>query len=322
MKKFFFKTLEKMKSLFSKLGFNRRTFALDRIYTFFYKIFWPYEKLIEIQGIKMVINPREVSLEMLKTFEIYKENKIHEKETTELLKKIVKEGNLFVDLGANMGYFTLLAAKLVGPQGKVFSFEPEPKNYRCLLKNIEINNYKNVIALQKAVSDRKGKTRLYICDYDSGHHTINKFDGIESYSRGRFTRKHSIEIETITLDDFFKNQEDSIDIIKMDIEGAEALALTGMDNILRKNKKLKMIVEFFPLLIRKMGNSPEEFIRKLLEDYQFSINIIPGDYDAQKGEMIKIKEVSKIFDFCRGEMDHLNLFLEHNSNDKVDFKKN
>jgi len=270
----------------------------------------------------MYININDESPSMRMTFQAYAAEQIHEKVTTELFKKVVKERNTVIDLGANIGYFTLLAAKLVGFQGKVFAFEPEPKNYNYLQKNIKLNNYENVTALQKAVSDKNGKTKLYICDYDTGHHTIRQYSGIEAYSRGRHTEEKSIEIETVTLDEFFKGKEELIDVIKIDVEGAEALALTGMEGILRTNKNLKMFVEFFPLLIRKIGNSPEEFIRKLLEDYNFSISVIPEDYDAQKGEMIKINNVNDIRGLCPSEESHINLFLEHNGSSKINPEEN
>ena len=89
----------------------------------------------------------------------------------------------------------------------------------------------------------------------------------------------------------------------------EMLALLGMDKTLRSNQNIKMFVEFFPLLIEKMGNSPEEFIRKLLEDYKFSIYIIPEDYDALTGEMKKIMSVEEMMGFRQKEEDHINLFL-------------
>ena len=257
----------------------------------------------------MILNVNDESYTMRKTFEAYAVRNIHEKATTELFKKTVKEGNTVVDLGANIGYFTLLAAKIVGEKGKVFAFEPEPKNYSYLKKNIEINNYRNVTAFQKAVSDKNGKAKLYICDYDSGHHTINQSRGLEAYSRGREIKIEEMNIETTRLDDFFKGKEELIDVIKMDVEGAEALALLGMDKILRKNKKLKMFVEFFPLLIKSMGNSPEEFIQKLLKDYQFSIYVIPEDYDSFKGEMRKIGNVKEVMNLCQGE-NHINLLLK------------
>ena len=322
MKLILFKILDLLKNILSKLGINKRTAGIGVVYNFLIKEFWPYKDIIDIQGSKMYLNIKNESPAMIETFSTYAFNKIHERATTELFKKVVKRGDTVIDLGANIGYFSLLAAKIVGQSGKVYSFEPEPKNYSYLTKNININNYIQVSAFQKAVSDKNGKIKLYICDYDSGHHTIDKYEGIEAYSRGRATKEHSIEIETVRLDDIFQGKEESIGVIKMDVEGAEALALAGMDTILRKNKKLKMFIEFFPLLIEKMGNSPNEFIRKIFEDYRFSVYIIPDDYNASKGEMKKIHSVGEVMSFRKEEEDHINLFLEHDENNKISFKKN
>lgn len=309
LKSILFGFLEKTLNFLSSFGINKDTPGAFLVYNFLFRYFWPYGSVIEIQGSKMYVNVNDEDYRMRKTFEAYASSLVHEKATTELFKKIVKEGDVVVDLGANIGYFTLLAAKLVGPEGKVYAFEPEPKNYYYLQKNIKLNNYNYVLAFQKAVSDRNGKTKLYICDYDTGHHTINKFNGIENYSKGRTTKEKSIEIETITLDDFLKGKVNQVDVIKMDVEGAEALALAGMDNILKKNKGIKMFVEFFPLLIENMGNSSREFVRKILEDYKFSIYIISDDYNALKGKMIKINNVKELMGFCKDEKDHINLFL-------------
>jgi FkbM family methyltransferase len=311
LKLILFRALDKTLFLLSKMGINRRTPGALSVYNFFYRIFWPYKNIIEIQGSKMYVNIHDESFRMRKTFEGYAVNRIHEEATTNLFKKVVKERSVVVDLGANIGYFTLLAAKLVGPQGKVFSFEPEPKNFSYLKKNIELNNYSQVEAFQEAVSDRREKTRLYICSYDTGHHTIKRYNGIEAYSKGRNTEERSIEIETVTLDSFLKGKSDCVDVIKMDVEGAEMLVLAGMDKTLRANRNIKMFVEFFPLLIEKMGNSPQEFIRKLLDDYHSSIYIIPDDYDAQKGEMIKINNVEDVMNLCKKEESHINLFLKN-----------
>jgi len=304
--------LKEIFTLLNKLGVNKKTPGALKVYNFLFRTFWPYKNIVEIQGSKMYININDESSSMQRTFQGYASNLIHEKATTDLFKKIVKPGNIVVDLGANIGYFTLLAAKLVGQAGKVYAFEPEPKNFKYLSKNIELNNYHYAAVFQKAVSDKAGKTELFICPYDSGHHTINRYDGIEAYKRDRILeKKESVEIDTITLDEFFRNREEEIDVMKIDVEGAEFLALSGMDNILRKNRKLKIFLEFFPLLIRKMGSSPEELIRKLLEDYRFSVFIIPDDYDALEGkEMTRVNSVDEIMNFCKGEADHINLFIK------------
>ena len=69
---------------------------------------------------------------------------------TALVKRIVRNGDIVVDIGAHIGYYTLIFARLVGPKGKVFAFEPEPNNFNLLIKNIKINGYKNIIPVQKA----------------------------------------------------------------------------------------------------------------------------------------------------------------------------
>lgn len=310
MKQFLFKTLDSAKNLLIKIGINKRIPGTVGTYAFLAEKFWPYPEVMEIQGSKMYLNVKNEPSSIRETFLVYATQKIHEKTTTALFKENVKSGNVVVDLGANIGYFTLLASQLVGKGGKVFCFEPEPRNFRFLSKNIEINNYTQALAFPKAVSDKNGKTQLFVCDYDTGHHTINQHKGIESYSRGRETKEHAIEIETVTLDSFLEGRTDHVDVIKMDVEGAEMLALTGMDRILRDNKDIKMFIEFFPLLIRKMGSSPEEFIRKLLEDYKFSIFIIPDDYNASAGGMAKADSVKDVMRLINEEADHINMFLK------------
>jgi FkbM family methyltransferase len=100
-------------------------------------------------------------------------------------------------------------ARTIGKKGKVFAFEPHPKSFALLKKNIEINGYKNVILVQRAASDKIGKEKLYY--RKSGHPT----DGSIFPSRKDCS---FVEIETVKLSDFIKER---IDFIKMDIEGAE-----------------------------------------------------------------------------------------------------
>ena len=297
--------MEKLALFFGSLGINKKTPGILPVYNFFYNLFWPYGKVIEIQGSKMRVDISNESIAMRRTLEVYSLNKIHERSTTDLFKKIIKEGDVVIDLGANIGYFSLLAAKLVGPRGKVFSFEPEPKNFNYLKKNIELNNYNHAQPFQKAVSNQNGTTKLFICDYDTGHHTINKKDGIDAYSRGRKVKEQSIDIETITLDSFLTGKADKVNVIKMDV-----LTLSGMDRILKDNKDIKMIVEFFPLLIEKMGSDPKEFIQKLMQDYNFTIYLIPDDYSALTSEMKKLNNVQEVMNYRKNEEDHVNLFLK------------
>ena len=306
-----FGLLKKIVNYITGTGISKKIPGTLTVHDFLVRHLWPYQNVIEIQGSKMYVNVYDKDPSMRQTFQSYATCREWEQSTTKIFKKVVKEGNTVVDLGANIGYFTLLAAKLVGKKGKVYSFEPEPRNYNYLLKNIELNEYDNVFATQKAVSDETGKTKLYICPYDTGHHTINQYGGIKAHKSDFIDdKKDFVEVDTVTLDDFFKDTKQPINVIKMDVEGAEMLALSGMDRIIRESKNIKMFVEFFPLLIREMGGSPEEFIRRLLDDYQFSMFVIPDDYDASTKKRVRVNNADELMNLCKGEQDVVNLFLK------------
>jgi len=211
--------------------------------------------LIEVQGHKMYIDPRDVAIpRQLIMYGHY------EKYQTELFRKLVKRGNVVVDIGAHIGHYTLIAADLVSEDGSVFAFEPAPENYAFLVKNVAVNGYNNVITVSKAVSNKVGMAKLFLNQYDTGCHTLYKRDD----------GGNSLEVETITLDDFFKGRENRIDVIKMDVEGAELLVLHGMNEILRRNSHLKIFTEFSPTLLKKAGSVPEEYLKELMS-YGFEL---------------------------------------------------
>lgn len=162
---------------------------------------------------------------------------LYEKLETQLVKKEIWMGDVVLDIGANIGYYTLIFAKLVGENGKVYAFEPDPTNFALLEKNVKTNGYENVILEQKAISNKNGKVKLYLGEDNKASHTI--FDTHDN--------RQSIEIEAIRLDDYFKNYDGGIDFIKMDIEGAEGYAIQGMALLLRKTKKNKNFDRIFSL---------------------------------------------------------------------------
>lgn len=201
-------------------------------------------------------------------------NGVYEEFETKLVKKIIKKGDTVLDLGANIGYYTLIFAKLVGAYGKVFAFEPEPNNFALLKKNIETNGYTNVILVQKAVSNKSGKIKLYLADKNLGDHRI--FDSQD-------TRK-SIEVDVITLDEYFSDPSITINFIKMDVQGVEALVMKGTSLLLQRTNDLTMMVEFAPYLMKRAGTVPKEYLKLLLENgfKIFHINaknhqILPAD---------------------------------------------
>lgn len=179
-----------------------------------------------VLGHKMFLDPKD-------TFQL-STNGIYEEVTTNLVNKLIKQGDVVLDIGTCIGYYTLIFAKLVGKNGKVYAFEPEPTNFTLLKKNVEINGYENVVLVQKAVSNRSGKLRLFLSEENLGDHRI-----YDPHNGRNF-----IEVESIKLDDYFKNYNGEINFIKMDIQGAEGGALQGMFELLKKNKNIKIVSEF------------------------------------------------------------------------------
>ena len=206
----------------------------------------------EVDGDKMFLDSKDTL--RLSIYGIY------EPLETGLIKKEVKKGDVVLDIGAHIGYYTLIFARLVGDQGKVFAFEPDPTNFTLLTKNVAANNYKNVVLVQKAVSNQTGTVRLYLSPQDTADHRIyNSNDG-----------RQSIEVADIRLDDYFQDFGEKVDFVKMDIQGAEGKAIQGMSNLLTMNDSIKMVMEFQPLGLKKSGIEPEEFLR-LLEGCGFKL---------------------------------------------------
>lgn len=214
-------------------------------YALFFKYLCP---AVEINGCKMFINPQDMVVSKKLVFD-----NAWEPFETEIFKREIKPGDVVVDLGANIGYYTLLAASLVGPGGKVYAFEPEPDNFALLKKNVEANRFPNVVLEQKAVSNQSGKLKLYVSDQNKGDHQI--------YASGE--RRSFVEISAVRLDDYFSGYAGTVDIVKMDIQGAEGLALEGMEKLLARFPKLKLFTEYCPERLRKCGTDPRDYLCRL-----------------------------------------------------------
>jgi FkbM family methyltransferase len=224
----------------------------------------------------------------------------YEKTQTELWKKIIKPGMVVVDIGANFGYYTLIAAKLIKNRGKVYAFEPEPHNYRILVKNIKLNNYTSIIPTREAVSNKRGKIKLFTDENNLGKHSFLENNVLE--------KTGFIEVETLSLDNFFREmaQDNTVDVIKIDTEGAEGLIIHGARRIL-KSKDIKIIMEFCPYLIRDTGIDPLKLLHQL-RNYGFNIKYI----DEIK-QCVNPIRIMKILDICENEKNgkgNVNLFLE------------
>jgi FkbM family methyltransferase len=183
----------------------------------------------------------------------------YERDTLVLLQSLISPGMIVVDVGASIGYYTLLFAKLVGEKGKVYAFEPQPWNCDVLRRSIKANGYdNNVIVVQKAVSNKAGWVPLYFIEPGNGEASF--------YQSRKIERKRNIMVEAITLGEFFENEGwPPVHIMKMDIEGAEKVALEGIRKLAAKNPCLKLIIEFYPQKLSDAGITPEELFDTMLK---------------------------------------------------------
>jgi FkbM family methyltransferase len=220
-----------------------------KIKNFLWKLALKYlvnpKKIIKIGSNKMYLDSKDSLLLSLR--------KNYEPEHVALIKKVVKKGDIVIDAGAHIGYYTLILAEAVGPTGKVFSFEPNPKNFEVLKKNVAVNGYKHVVLEQKAVSNKNGKVKFYFSDINSGDGTI--------YATSE--DRKSCEVESVRLDDYFKNKLKPT-FFKMDIQGMEPSAFEGMQSIL-SNPYLKFSIEFYPAGLESAGYKPQEFLDKIMK---------------------------------------------------------
>ena len=195
---------------------------------------WLKEDYVLVDGCKLKLDDTDRH-----GFTIFGEE---DKEERELLKKILKKDDIVIDVGANIGYHTVVMAKYVGENGLVYAFEPAPVNVQLLKDTMKLNNFQNVKIIDKAVSDTHGKGKFYYSNGISAH-SLTDF----GYNKG------FVDMEIISLDEYFENKSNKIDFVKIDAEGYDFKVLNGMKKIL-ENLDIKLLIEFFPVRLEKTGD--------------------------------------------------------------------
>lgn len=215
--------------------------------------------LMVMEGIKIILpgrdNPSNITVNLLTSG-------VWERFQTKLFKDSVHKGMVVVDIGAHIGYYALLAAERVGKNGAVFAFEPDESNYAFLIRNIEQNEYGNVTPVKKAVTSSTGKVKLFLDAHESGEHSIV----------GDKRRQKAVLVDSVALDDFL-DKDYAVDVIKMDIEGAEMAALLGMNKVIARSPKLVMFTELYPKALERAGFSPADYFNEL-QRHGFKIHLV------------------------------------------------
>ena len=167
-----------------------------------------------------------------------------ETEVVRELTRAIRPGDVFFDVGAFVGAFTLLGSRLVGPGGNVVAFEPDPNARETLERNLAANGVDNVIVAPYAVGDHVGKVRLSASGDSVGH----------------VTASGGIEIEQVTFDSFCADRGLTPTVMKIDIEGSEAAALRGSETVGRLRE---FLVEIHEPALRAQGVDPVALLEEL-----------------------------------------------------------
>jgi len=157
----------------------------------------------------------------------------HEPSATQLFKKYIQEGMYEIDIGSNLGYYALLASKCTGPRGKVIAIEPEPNNFDLLKINVETNRIENVTVLPYAIGDENGTSKFFVTEASNTNSLLQPALG---------NVMASIHVQVRKLDTLYEELNiPRIDLVRMDIEGGEIIAIKGMSRVLKQYKPMLLI---------------------------------------------------------------------------------
>ncbi|NUM50850.1 MAG: FkbM family methyltransferase [Flavobacteriales bacterium] len=209
---------------------------------------------------------------------IYKN--VTDKENILFFKNYIHEGNTVLDIGANIGFTTLIFSKKVGYSGKTISFEPDTTNFKHLKNLVEEKNLKNVSLINKAISNQSGVLTFYTSPHLNVDHRAYKVNEYASVT----------EIECISIDDYVMQNQLKPNFIKIDIQGYEYQAFVGMENTIKNNPNLIVFTEFWPFALNKAGYSAKELISLWIQS-EFLI------YTIKHSKLILTteKEISKYY---------------------------
>jgi len=179
---------------------------------------------------------------------------IWQPDVTSYLLDTIEPGQTVIDVGAHIGYFTIIMSRLVGNAGQVFAFEPDPHNFALLQKNLRLNRVHNVHAERKAVSDRIGRADLHIAENNTGDHRLY----------GPPTGREVHEVDVVSLDDYFARPDAPVHLVKIDTQGLEPRILEGMAGLIEHNRaRVSLVIEFSPVLLRRAHSDVGDLLRCL-----------------------------------------------------------
>jgi FkbM family methyltransferase len=243
---------------------------------------------VKVNGYTLLLDKRDsLNLSIFKTFEPFETN---------FFKNHIKPGDVVLDIGANIGYYSILFSRLVGDSGKVFAFEPDKENFSILTRNIASNKATNLVAEAAAVAAEPGSLKLYHSSDKGDQRIYDPGDGRMFYT-----------VPAMTMDNYFQSKPTGqVQWIKMDIQGAEGYALEGMQNLIRQNKHVSIVCEFWPYGLEKSGYGVDKFFH-LIETMMMSFQ----ELNEADGQLSKISKEQLLTKYSPASKKFTNLILRH-----------
>ena len=243
---------------------------------------------IDLRGVKIVLNQKDAIVSGNLVLGCYETSNL------DIFESLLEPGMCVLDIGANIGLYSAVAAKRVGPTGRVIAVEPSAENCAFIKRTAEKNSFNNIRLVQKAVGARSESAFLYLCPTNKADHRI--YDKSDARER--------VPVEIVPVDLMLEELGIAhVDVMKIDTQGAEPFVFDGMKQLLQRNRRLKVMIEFWPWGIRQAGRDPVEFLQTI-KDYGFSVSEIHDDR-----RMTPLRDFTSILELNL-ERQHTDLFLE------------
>lgn len=247
--------------------------------------------------VKLALDPKHMSQRIM--LNALQNNQMYEPETTALLTSVLRDGDTFVDVGTHVGFFSSIAAALVGDEGRVVSFEPEARNFGQLKDHIALNGFANITPVNAAVGAEETTAELWVnadndgghALWDVGHHAFN------AKSRRVQNRR---EVAVTTLDRHFAAGESLPKLIKIDVEGSELRVLEGARGLLERRVPY-VLCEINHFALKEMG-ATEDSLRAFMASHGYETNAI----NPETGEIITLAPDQRVV-----STDVFNLLFRH-----------
>lgn len=231
-------------------------------------------------GAKMLVDTRDAAIAPWLVLD-----GLWEPHVTSWLQTTLRPGHVFVDVGANVGYFTLLGASLVGPGGRVVAVEAHPTLAGTLQRNVVINGYYGFVTTHhKAAWSETTELEFHIRANFAGNSSVGTIDAAGLERLG--DTEEAVSVEAVVLDELLADLP-RVDVMKIDVEGAEVHAFQGLTRILEANPGIVIMFEWARAQIESVGDAPEDLV-DLVEGLGFRLRLLETGETIDRAALLQL----------------------------------